>query len=107
MSSPVQPQPPMGVYPRRSFAGPIVLIVIGTLFLLANMRLLAWPRLGLLFARYWPVLLILWGVIKMAEYYSAQRQGYRPRGIGVGGVFLLIFLILMGQIGRASCRERV
>lgn len=94
MSSPVQQ--PLPRYPRRSLGGPVVLIIIGVLFLLANLRLLPWRNLGLLFARYWPLLLIIWGVIKLVEYYQAQRQGYRPRGLGVGGVFLLIFVVLAG-----------
>ena len=69
MSSPVQtppqaPLPPPRRY-RRSFAGPFVLIVLGIVFLLGNLHLLSWERLGLWFAHYWPLLLILWGVIKM------------------------------------------
>jgi len=86
---------------RRSFAGPIVLIVLGVLFLLGNLGYLSWARLGYLFARYWPVLIILWGLIKLAEHYDAQRHGYRSRGLGFGGVMLLIFLVLLG-LGASS-----
>src|SRR5580658_10488263 len=65
MSSPGQPSVPAPVparLRRRSFGGPFVLIVLGIVFLLGNLHLLSWARLGSLFAHYWPALLILWGV---------------------------------------------
>jgi DUF4097 and DUF4098 domain-containing protein YvlB len=76
----------------------VVLIVIGIVFLLGTMGVLHWWDLGRLFAHYWPVLIILWGVIKLAEHMRAQQTGTRASGIGVGGVFLLIFLITSGVI---------
>jgi hypothetical protein len=102
MSSPVQtppqaPLPPPRRY-RRSFAGPFVLIVLGIVFLLGNLHLLSWERLGLWFAHYWPLLLILWGVIKLIEHQQAQRDGFPPRGIGAGGVFLVIVIVFFGLI---------
>ncbi|HEV2112501.1 MAG TPA: DUF5668 domain-containing protein [Terriglobales bacterium] len=109
MASPVTP-PPMAPVParrpyRRSIAGPLVLIVIGILFLLGNMGLLSWHSLGLGFAHYWPFLLILWGVVKLIEYYAAQRSGYIAPGIGAGGVVLIVFLVLLGM--GASVGEKV
>src|SRR5437667_12147193 len=104
MSSP-QPTPkaPRPVYRPRSLAGPVVLIVVGVLCLLANVGLITWARFGFWFAQYWPVLIILWGTIKLVEYYQAQRAGYRPRGIGAGGVIFLVFLIMFGMsASRAS-----
>src|SRR5690348_10190143 len=90
-------QPPISpMRPRRSFAGPVVLIAVGILLLLANMGKLPWHTLAVLFAHYWPILIILWGVIKLLEHQQAQRQGVRPPGIGVGGVFLLVILIVFG-----------
>jgi len=85
------PQPPRY---QRSLAGPIVLIVIGCLFLLHNfgMRLPIWRAFG----RFWPLLLILWGVIKLAEHANANRQGQRAAGIGAGSVLLLIVIIIFG-----------
>ena len=62
------------------------------------MGMLGWTQIGYYFARYWPLLLILWGVVKLFEYWQAQREGYRPRGIGAGGVFLIIFVILLGSM---------
>ena len=64
---------------QRSFAGPIVLIILGIVFLLGTMRVLSVGKLAHLFASYWPVLLILWGVIKLIEHLQAQRHHTRPR----------------------------
>jgi putative adhesin/cell wall-active antibiotic response 4TMS protein YvqF len=100
--SPLPPLPP----PRhRSFAGPFVLIVIGTIFLLTTMRVLSVGKLAHLFASYWPLLLIVWGVIKIVEHQQAQRGGYRSSGIGAGGVLLIVMIVVFGLI--ASQLERV
>src|SRR5580700_3541669 len=101
MASPAQVPPARS---RRSFAGPFVLIVLGIFFLLGNMGVLHWLTLGHWFARYWPLLIILWGVIKLLEYQQAQREGVRPRGIGAGGVFLLIVLIVAGLSATQASR---
>ncbi|MFZ0201930.1 MAG: DUF4097 family beta strand repeat-containing protein [Candidatus Sulfotelmatobacter sp.] len=101
MSSPVQTPPQTPLPPRRyrrSFAGPFVLIVLGIVFLLGNLHLLSWARLGTWFAHYWPLLLILWGVIKLIEHQQAQRDGLPARGIGAGGVFLVIMIVFFGLI---------
>jgi DUF4097 and DUF4098 domain-containing protein YvlB len=109
MSSPVQnPIPPVVPVPprhrRRSFGGPFVLIVLGIVFLLGNLHMISWARLGTLFAHYWPALLILWGVIKLVEYQQAQRDGVPARGIGVGGVFLIIIIVVCGLIATQASR---
>lgn len=96
--APVGTAPTTAPRPNRSFAGPVVLIVMGVIFLLGTMGVLHWWDLGRLFAHYWPVLIILWGIIKLAEHLRAQQTGTRASGIGVGGVFLLIFLITAGLI---------
>ena len=99
MVSPVQvPR----VRARHSFAGPVVLIVLGLVFLAGTMGMLDWETFGHWYAHYWPLLLILWGVIKLMEYQQAQHAGLRPAGIGAGGVFLLIVLIGNRQLRRES-----
>jgi DUF4097 and DUF4098 domain-containing protein YvlB len=85
-------------------AGPVVLIIIGVVFLLGTMGILHLKTLALLFAHYWPVLIILWGVIKLVEHQQAQRGGQPARGIGVGGVFLLAVLIAFGLIASQAAR---
>jgi hypothetical protein len=99
------PLPPLPPQRRRSFAGPFVLIVLGTVCLLGTMHVLSLARLAHLFANYWPVLLILWGVIKLIEYQRAQREGLRPTGIGAGGIFLIVTIVVCGLI--ATQLERV
>src|SRR5664279_894921 len=100
MASPnVYPQAPMPPVPppyryRRSIAGPLVLIVIGLVFLLRNMggRVPIWHWFG----HWWPLLLILFGVIRLIEHSMGQRQGYRSSRLGAGTVFLLILIVAVG-----------
>jgi hypothetical protein len=96
--TPVPPMPPMPPRPRRSLAGAFVLIILGIVFLMATMRVLSISHLAHLFASYWPVLLILWGVIKLLEHQRAQREGTRSPGIGAGGVFLAIMIVVFGLV---------
>jgi hypothetical protein len=95
MASSVQVPPPRH---RRSISGPIILISIGIVFLLGTMGVLNWKNLGDWFAHYWPVLLIISGVIKLIEYQQAQRLGTRASGISAGGVFLILVIIVVGLI---------
>jgi hypothetical protein len=96
--SPIVPPPLAPRPPQRSIAGPVVLILLGILFLLGTMGILEIHSLGRMFARFWPALLILWGVLKLVEHEQAKRAGQQPRGIGVGGVFLMLFVIIAGLI---------
>ncbi len=109
MSSPVQSPLPPNQFPaplrrRRSLAGPIVLIILGILFLMVTMHQLSLERLLTLFAHYWPALLILWGVIKLIEHQQAHRDGLPARGIGAGGVFLVIAIVVFGLIATQASR---
>jgi DUF4097 and DUF4098 domain-containing protein YvlB len=107
VQTPVQPsfQPPLPPRRyRRSFSGPLVLIVLGIVFLLGNLHMLAWSRIGTLFAHYWPLLLILWGVVKLIEHQQAQRDGLPSRGIGAGGIFLVILIVVCGLISTQATR---
>jgi DUF4097 and DUF4098 domain-containing protein YvlB len=106
MASPVIPPPPVSPAPRqpRSVAGAIVLILIGLVFLLMTMGVLDRYSMWMLFARYWPALLILWGIIKLIEHEQAKRAGLPGRGIGAGGIFLMICLIFAGLIATGMSR---
>lgn len=78
--------------PQRSsiFAG-LLLIVLGALFLLNRFD----PALGLgrLIRLYWPVLIILWGVAKLFDYFAARSAGQaRPPILSGGEAALLILL---------------
>ncbi len=83
-----------GMPRRRSVFGGLLLAVLGAYFLMANLR----PDLNLwsVFWRYWPVLLILWGVARLFDYMGARRVGQAPpRTLTVGEFFLLLFLIVI------------
>lgn len=82
----------------RSYFGPLVLIGLGVVFLLINAGVLSWSRFGWYFARYWPLFIIVWGAMKLVEYYQARSEGRPAPGIGGGGIVLLIFLILFGMM---------
>ena len=49
----------------RSRAGAFVLIIVGTLFLLSNLGMI--PQLGPLLRQWWPLILIVVGVLMLAQ----------------------------------------
>jgi len=81
---------------QRSIAGPVVLIGVGILFLLNNLRpdFSFWAN----FWRYWPFLLITFGILRLAEVLVDAGRGNpvatRPRG-GGGGLGAVIILCLI------------
>lgn len=91
-------------YRRRSIAGPVILIGLGVLFLLANIGALNKAQLWWWFATYWPLLLILLGVIRLAEYIIARNSGGPTPRFGGGSVFLLILFIFIG-VGATQSRR--
>jgi Toastrack DUF4097/LiaI-LiaF-like transmembrane region len=101
MASPMQVPP---IRHRRSLSGPIILIAIGGIFLLGTMGVLNWGNLAHWFAHYWPVILIVAGIIKLIEYQAAQREGTRVSGIGAGGVFLIIMVVFLGLLSTQASR---
>jgi len=81
---------------RGSVIGPILLIVIGGVFLVHNLR----PELPILriLGDYWPWLLIAWGAVRLVEITVWRLTG-KPlpaRGISGGEWALIIFLCLLG-----------
>ena len=79
-------------YRRRSIFGPLLVAGIGVIFLLHNFGVLHQQNFRLLFANYWPLLLILWGVVKFGEYLWARQHNQPYPGIGAGGVVFIVFL---------------
>ena len=94
VNPPVAPPPPPEYRYRRSIAGPLILILIGMVFLLRNfgLRFPIWHWFG----RWWPLLLILWGVIALIEHATASSRGVRTRHLGTGGIVLLVLLVGLG-----------
>ena len=84
--------------PQRSsiFSG-LLLIVLGILFLLARFH----PNLGIwhLFWRFWPVLIILWGIAKLVDHMSAERAGESRPPLLTGGEAALLLLIVFVLAG--------
>ena len=82
---------------QRSITGPLIVIAIGLLFLVNNVRPDITPFA--LIADYWPFLLILAGVIGLVEVLVAVGRGVEvpPRPLGGGWVFwIVLFAIISG-----------
>ena len=77
---------------RGSVIGPLILILIGALFLMRNL----WPDIPLadLISRYWPFVLIAWGGLRLIEILAAAAMSKPiPRNGISGGEWMLVFLI--------------
>jgi len=72
----------------------LILISTGMLLLLKNLgyEIPIWTGV----ARYWPVLLILWGIIKLVDYARWRKAGQPGPLFGAGEIVLLIIVILSG-----------
>ena len=101
MSSPVMVPRPRR---RRSLAGPVILIAFGLLFLLKNLGVNI--PVFVIFARWWPVLLILAGLIKILEGVQSERSGEPTTRLGGGTVFLLVMLCIFGSAASVAYMHR-
>ena len=81
---------------QRSLFGPIVLIAIGVILLLRNFGVISMHGFWLWFSNYWPILLILLGVIKLIEYMWARASGNPSPRLGGGAIVFLVFFIIFG-----------
>jgi DUF4097 and DUF4098 domain-containing protein YvlB len=95
---------------RHSIFGGIVLVLIGTLFLVQNFH----PELDLwiLLFRWWPVLLILLGVARLIDYllaHSASPDAPAPRVVSGGDIFLIIAILALVAVagGIYKAREKL
>ena len=114
-AAPVPFLPGMRLPRRRSLAGAAVLLLIGILALLTTADVLPFGSFWRVYATWWPVLLILLGVLLLAErlldrsygrrYAAAGGYGpaYVPRRSGHAGLVLLVLaLIGLGLISPGS-----
>jgi DUF4097 and DUF4098 domain-containing protein YvlB len=85
---------------RRSITGPLILLLIGGLFLWRNFH----PEVPVfdLIAQYWPFLLILWGVMRLAE--ALIGRGNWRSGFSGGEIVLIVFICFIG-LGTWQARE--
>jgi len=77
---------------RGSVIGPLILIGFGALFLMRNL----WPEIPLMdiISRYWPFVLIGWGLLRLVEILMlAIASKPIPRAGISGGEWILVFLI--------------
>ncbi len=78
---------------RRSITGPLLLLVIGGLFLWRNLH----PETPIfdLASQYWPFLLIAWGMLRLIEVVvSPERRGPAFSG---GEVVLVVLICVVGS----------
>jgi DUF4097 and DUF4098 domain-containing protein YvlB len=83
---------------RSSIFKGLLLILLGVLLLMYRFHEF---RIGHLIWRYWPVLIILWGVAKLIDNFTARRTGEgRPPFLTGGEVALvLLFVFVLGAVG--------
>ena len=91
---------------RGSIVGPMVLLVLGVIFLLEQTGRLSWAHSFEWYARWWPAVLIFAGIILLLEWMFDQQhleETGRPLPTHVlsgGAVFLLILLACVGVSAR-------
>jgi hypothetical protein len=89
---------------RGSIVGPLIILSLGVVFLMAQMGRLSWGQSLEWYGRWWPAVLIAAGVILLLEWAIDQQRGSatgHARVVGGGVVFLLILLALAGLSSRA------
>ena len=88
-----------GYVRRRSIFSGLLLIVLGSLWLLHNFR--GSSRIWMLLQHWWPLVFILWGVAKLYDHFMAQRTGEAaPPTVSAGEILLvLLSLAVIGGMG--------
>ncbi len=83
-----------GIYRRSSLFTGLVLVLVGVLLLVHNLLpgVLHLDRL----LRYWPVLLILWGLARLLDWTAARRSGQVPPRLIAGSEIFLVIVVLLG-----------
>jgi len=88
---------------RGSIVGPLIILGIGVMFLLAEVGRISWGQSLEWYGRWWPAVLIGAGVVLLLEWFIDQQRTSEPghaRVLGSSVVFLLILLVLAGLASR-------
>jgi hypothetical protein len=81
-------------YRRGSIFWALTLIAVGGLFLYQNFNPVIHP--WQIIAKFWPILIIFWGLSKLIDYIQAQAQhGTAPPSLFSGSEVILLLLILV------------
>lgn len=93
----------MSNYRRRSIVVPLVLVALGVLLLYTNLRpeVNPWP----LVSRWWPLLLIFFGLGKLWDFYRLRSQPERADGTWLTGGEIAVMLLLVLLVGFALSRK--
>ncbi len=89
---------------RGSIVGPLIILCVGIVFLLAQMGKLSWGRSIEWYGRWWPAVLIAAGIVLLIEWTIDQQResaAGQVRVMGGGVIFLLILLALAGVASRS------
>jgi len=88
---------------RGSIVGPLIILGIGVMFLLAEVHRISWGQSLGWYSRWWPAVLIGAGLVLLLEWFIDQQRGNEAghvRVLGGSVVFLLILLVLAGLASR-------
>jgi hypothetical protein len=83
-------------YRRPSIVGPVLLLSIGVFALLLETGRISISGFWMWYERWWPLLLIIVGLMSLAEYYWDRNDPYAGRRPVGGVVFLIILLAFFG-----------
>ncbi len=90
---------------RGSVVGPLIILALGVIFLLAQTGRISWGQSLEWYSRWWPAVLIGAGFVLLLEWFLDQQRGaagVHERVLGGGVVFLLILLVLVGLGSRTA-----
>ena len=79
---------------RHSLTGPLLLLLLGGVFLWNNLHPEA-PILDMI-GQYWPFLLIAWGLLRLIEVLVWRRKGTVTAGLTGGEIALVVLICIAG-----------
>lgn len=93
-----------------SLIGPLLLILVASVFLLAHSGHVTWPAMLVWYSRWWPLLLIGIGLLRLLEWgidKAFRRDNSAPPvrySIGGGVIFLIVLLAFFGVAAQKGIR---